>query len=177
MLSRKHHATIFTMSMFMLLLLKDLLAKFIISCTIKDQRATCLCLVKGNLASLHDLVSFQVEQMKCSRVSSLTKENTIDRPSIKLIQILALLYNKAYASENMEMTHLRSATMHQLIACLLLESSEKNLVRHIPHVIDGLSPKPPWSPMLTSSGPFHTMFCFSFHHAILGVYTDLKNRC
>jgi hypothetical protein len=64
--------------MFMLLLLKDLLAKFIISCTIKDQRAMWLCLVEGNLASLQDWVSFQVEHTKCSSVSGITKENTVD---------------------------------------------------------------------------------------------------
>jgi hypothetical protein len=71
--------------MFILLLLKDLLAKFIISCTTKDQRATWLCLVKGYLASLHDLVSFQIEHTKCSRMRSVIKQNTIDRPSLKLI--------------------------------------------------------------------------------------------
>jgi hypothetical protein len=85
-------------------------------------------LLSSLLASLHDLISFQVEHTKCSRVSSITKENTIDRPSLKLIQILTLFQNKAFASENMEMTHLGSATVHHLITCLLLESSEKNLV-------------------------------------------------
>jgi hypothetical protein len=43
--------------MFMLLLLKDLLIEFIISCKIKDQRATWLCLVEDNLSSLHDIPS------------------------------------------------------------------------------------------------------------------------
>jgi hypothetical protein len=70
--------------MFLLLLLKDL-AMFIISCTTKDQRAIWLCFVEGNLASVHDLVSFKVEHMICSRVSSIAKENTIDRPGLKLI--------------------------------------------------------------------------------------------
>jgi hypothetical protein len=78
MVSRGLHTTIFIISMFMLLLLKDLLAKFIISCTFKDQRAMWLCLVEGYLASLHDLVSFQIEHTKCSRMRSETKENTID---------------------------------------------------------------------------------------------------
>jgi hypothetical protein len=45
MLSRGHHAAIFIISMFMLLLLKDLLAKFIITCTLKDKLTTWLCLV------------------------------------------------------------------------------------------------------------------------------------
>jgi hypothetical protein len=40
MLSRGHHTAIFIISMFMLLLLKDLLAKFIITYTLKDKRNT-----------------------------------------------------------------------------------------------------------------------------------------
>jgi hypothetical protein len=47
--------------MFMLLLLKDLLAKFIITCTLKDKLTMWVCLVEGYLASLHDLVSFKTE--------------------------------------------------------------------------------------------------------------------
>jgi hypothetical protein len=70
--------------MFMLLL-KELLTKFIISCTIRDQRAMWLCLIEGNLTSLHDLVNFRIEHTKCSRMRSVTKENTIDLPSLKLI--------------------------------------------------------------------------------------------
>jgi hypothetical protein len=45
MLSRGHHIAIFIVSMFMLLLLKDLLAKFIITCTLKDKMTTWLFLV------------------------------------------------------------------------------------------------------------------------------------
>jgi hypothetical protein len=56
MLIRGHHTAVFIVSMFMLLLLKDLLAKFIIACTLKDELTTWLCLVEGYLASLHDLV-------------------------------------------------------------------------------------------------------------------------
>jgi hypothetical protein len=78
MLSRGHHTAVFIVSMFMLLLLKDLLTKFIITCTIKDKLTTWLCLVEGYLASLHDLVSFKIEHTICSRVRSITKENTID---------------------------------------------------------------------------------------------------
>jgi hypothetical protein len=94
MLSRGHHTTIFIISMFILFLLKDLLAKFIITCTIKDQRATWLCLVEGNLASLHDLVSFKIEHLKGSRMTHVTKENAIDRPSLELVQTLAFLWMK-----------------------------------------------------------------------------------
>jgi hypothetical protein len=165
-----HYTTIITISMFLFLFLKDLLAKFIISCTIKDQRATWLCLVEGKLTSLQILVSFQVEHVECSKVSSIAKENTIDSPSLELIQILALLQNKAIATKNMEMIHLGNATMHHLIARLLLEIVEKNHVRHIARGIDRLSPEPPWSPMLIEHRPGHLTqgSVLSFYHAILG---------
>jgi hypothetical protein len=51
--------------MFMLLLQKDLLAKLIITCTLKDKLTTWMCLVEGYLASLHVLVSFKIEHMIC----------------------------------------------------------------------------------------------------------------
>jgi hypothetical protein len=74
MFSRGHHTAIFIVSMFMLLLLKDLLAKLIITCTLKDKLTTWLCLVEGYLASLHDLVSFKIEHTICSRMRCITKE-------------------------------------------------------------------------------------------------------
>jgi hypothetical protein len=36
-----------------LLILKDLLANFIITCTLKDRRIAWLSLIEGHLASLH----------------------------------------------------------------------------------------------------------------------------
>jgi hypothetical protein len=66
MFSRGHHTAIFILSMFMLLLQKDLHAKLIITCTLKDKLTTWLCLVKGYLASLRDLVSFKIEHTICS---------------------------------------------------------------------------------------------------------------
>jgi hypothetical protein len=78
MFSRGHHTAIFIVSMFMLLLLRDLLAKFIITCTLKDKLTAWLCLVEGYLASFHDLVSFKIEHTICSRVRCITKENSID---------------------------------------------------------------------------------------------------
>jgi hypothetical protein len=85
MLNRGHHTTIFIISIFMLLLLKDLLAMFIITCTLKNKLTTWLCLVKGYLASLHDLVSFKIEHSKGSRVRSITKK----MPSIELASNLS----------------------------------------------------------------------------------------
>jgi hypothetical protein len=79
MFSRGHRTTIFIVSMFMLLLLKDLLAKLIITCTLKDKLTTWLYLVVGYLASLHDLVSLKIEHTICSKMRCITNENTIDK--------------------------------------------------------------------------------------------------
>jgi hypothetical protein len=68
MFSHGHYTAIFIISKFMLLLLKDLLAKLIITCTLKDKLTTWLCLVEGYLASLHDLVSFKIEHTICSKM-------------------------------------------------------------------------------------------------------------
>jgi hypothetical protein len=124
MFSQGHHTAIFIVSMFMLLLLKDLLAKLIITCTLKDKLTTWLCLVEDYLSSLHDLVSFKIEHTICSRMRCITKENTIDRPSLELIQLPAFLQNETLATKDMKVTHLGCATMHQLIACYLLVHSE-----------------------------------------------------
>jgi hypothetical protein len=78
MLDRRHYTAIFIISMFMLLLLKDLLAKFIVTCTLKNKLTTWLCLVEGYLTSLHNFVSFNIEHTICSKVRCITKENTID---------------------------------------------------------------------------------------------------
>jgi hypothetical protein len=42
------------LSSIILLVLKDLLANIIITCTLKGRRIAWLCLVEGHLASLHD---------------------------------------------------------------------------------------------------------------------------
>jgi hypothetical protein len=47
MLSHGHYTAIFIISIFMLLILQDLLAKFVITCTLKDKMTTWLCLVEG----------------------------------------------------------------------------------------------------------------------------------
>jgi hypothetical protein len=54
----------------------------------------------------------------------ITKENTIDRPSLKLIQLLPFIQNKALATKDMEVTHLGCATVHELLAGFLLMHSE-----------------------------------------------------
>jgi hypothetical protein len=155
MFSRGHRTAILIVSMFKLLLLKDLLAKLIITCTLKDKMTTWLCLIEGYLASLHDLVSLKIEHTICSRMRRITKENAIDRPSLKLIQLPAFLQNESLATKYMEVTHLGCATMHQLIACYVLVHSEVYPVRHITRGIHRLSPIPPRSPMLNKHRPSH----------------------
>jgi hypothetical protein len=156
--------------MFMLLLFKDLLTKFIITCTLKDKLTTWLCLVEGYLASLHNLVSFKIEHMICSRMRCITKENTIDRPSLKLIQLLPFLQNKALATKDMEVTHLGCATVNQLVVVFLLMHSEVDPVRHIARDVHRLSPEPSRSPMLIKHRPSHLTqgHVIPFHNTIQG---------
>jgi hypothetical protein len=189
MFSCGHHTAIFIISMFMLLLLENFLTKFIVTCTLKNKLTTWLCLVEGYLASLHDLVSFKIEQMKCSRMRCVTKENAIDRPSLELVQLLPFFKNEAFTTKNMEVTHLGCATMHQFIVGFLLVIQnlfgvlyseyrppqprtflEVDLVRHIAHGIDRLGPEPSQSPMLVEHRPSHLTqgSVFPFHHTILG---------
>jgi hypothetical protein len=103
-------------------------------------------------------------------VRCITKENTIDRPSLKLLQLLPFLQNKALATKDMEVTHLGCATMHQLIACFLLMHSEIDPVSNIARVIHRLSPEPSRSPMLIKHRPSHLTQgpVFPFHNTILG---------
>jgi hypothetical protein len=154
----------------MLLLLKDLLAKFIITCTLKDKLTTWLCLVEGYLASLHDLVSLKIEHTTYSRMRCITKENTIDRPSVKLIQLLPFLQNKALSTKNMEVTNLGCATVHQLVAGFLLMHSKVDHVQHIACGIHRLSPVTSRSPMLIKHRPSNLTQgpVFPFHNTILG---------
>jgi hypothetical protein len=88
-------------------------------------------------------------------VRCLTKENTIDRPSLKLVQILPFLKDKALATKDMEVTHLGCATVHQLVTCFLLVHSKVDPVRNIARDIHRLSPEPSRRPMLIEHRPCH----------------------
>jgi hypothetical protein len=110
-------------STFILLLFKEVLGHLLITCTFKAKWGTWHCLVKGYLASLHDFVSLKVKHPIGSRVVSISQENTITRPSLKLVEF-SLLKNKALAAKDSKMTHLGCPTMHKLITSLLLESSQ-----------------------------------------------------
>jgi hypothetical protein len=100
----------------------------------------------------------------------ITKENTIDRPNLKLIQLLPFLQNKTLAAKDMEVTHLGCATVHQLVAYFLLMHSEIDPVRHIARGIHRLSPIPSRSPMLIKNRPSHFAQgpVLPFHNTILG---------
>jgi hypothetical protein len=106
----------------------------------------------------------------------ITKENTIDRPSLKLIQVLPFLQNKALATKDMEVTHLGCATVHQLVAGFLLMHSEVDHVRHLARGIHRLNPEPSQSPMLIKHHPIHlAQGCvLPFHNTILGRCTQTR---
>jgi hypothetical protein len=72
-------------------------------------------------------------------VRCITKENTINRPSLKLIQLLPFLQHKALATKDMEVTHLGCATVHQLVAGFFLLNPEVDPVRHIARFMHRLS--------------------------------------
>jgi hypothetical protein len=74
------------LSTFILFILKDLLANFIVTCTLKDRRVAWLGLVEGYHASFQDFVSLKVEHTICSRMIRITKENAIGGPCLKLIE-------------------------------------------------------------------------------------------
>jgi hypothetical protein len=99
-------------------------------------------------------------------VRCITKENTIDRPSLKFIQLLPFIKNETLATKDMEVTHLGCATVHQLITGFLLMHCEVDLVRHIARGIHRLIPEPSRSPVLTKHRPSHLTqgSVFPFHN-------------
>jgi hypothetical protein len=108
--------------------------------------------------------------MICSRMRCITKQNTIDRSSLELFQLLPFLKDKALATKDMEVTHLGCATVHQLIIGFLLVDSKVDPVQNIARGIDRLSPEPSRSLILIEHHPSHLTqgSILPFHHAILG---------
>jgi hypothetical protein len=102
-------------------------------------------------------------------VRCITKENTIDRPSLKLVQLLPFLQNKALATKDMEVTHIWCATVHQLVASFFLMHFEVDHVRHIARGIQRLSPEPSQSPMLIKHRLSHLTqgYVLPFHKTIM----------
>jgi hypothetical protein len=93
----------------------------------------------------------------------------VDQPSLKLVQLLPFLKNKALATKDMEVTHLGCATVHQLVTGFLLMHSEVDPVRNIARSIHSLSPEPSRSPMLIKHHPSHLTqgSVFPFQNTIL----------
>jgi hypothetical protein len=100
----------------------------------------------------------------------ITKENTIDRPSLKLIQLLPFLKDKALATKDMKVTHLGCAIVHQLVTGFLLVHPEVDPVRNLARGIHPFNPEPSRSPMLIKHRPSHLTqgSIFPFHNTILG---------
>jgi hypothetical protein len=103
-------------------------------------------------------------------VRCITKENTIDRPSLKLVQLLPFLKDKALATKDMKGTHLGCVTMHQLITGFLFMHSKVDPIRNIDNGIDRLSPESSRSPMLIKHRTSHLTqgYVFPFHNTIMG---------
>jgi hypothetical protein len=117
--------------------------------------------------------------MICSRVRCITKENTIDRPSFKLIQLLPVRKNETLATKDMVVTHLGCVTMHQLITGFLLMHSLIDPVQNIARGVHRLSQEPSRSPMLIKHHPSYVTqgSVFPFHNTILGGVYRLENWC
>jgi hypothetical protein len=98
-----------------------------------------------------------------------TKENTIDRASLELVQLLPFLKNEAFTTKDMEVTHLKCVTVHQLVIGFLLVNLEVDPVRHMARNIDRLIEH---RPSHLAQGPN-----FPFHYAILGSVYGLENWC
>jgi hypothetical protein len=77
--------------------------------------------------------------------------------------------DKAFATKDMEVTHLGCATVHQLVAGFLLMHCDVDFVRNIEREIRPLSPEPSQSPMLIKHHPSHLTqgSIFPFHNTIL----------
>jgi hypothetical protein len=88
-------------------------------------------------------------------VRCITKENTIDQPSLKIVQLLPLLKDKALATKDMEVTHIGCATVHQLVIGFLPVDFEVDPIQNIARGTDCLSPEPSRCPMLIEHRPSH----------------------
>jgi hypothetical protein len=95
-----------------------------------------------------------VEHMKCSRMTSITQENPIRGPRLKLIKP-TLLENKAPTTKSPEMAHFRCSPLHELIARLVQEGPKKNPVPNMASCIHRLHPISSRSPMLVEHRPSH----------------------
>jgi hypothetical protein len=101
-------------------------------------------------------------------MTSITQENPIGRPRLKLIKP-TLFENKAPTTKSPEMAHSRCSPVHELIARLVQEGPQKNLVPNMASGILRFCPISPQSPMLIKHRPSHLTkgTIFPFNHTIL----------
>jgi hypothetical protein len=109
--------------------------------------------------------------MKCSRMTSITQENPIGGPRLKLIKP-TLLENKAPTAKSLEMAHSRCSPVHELIAHLVQEGPQKNPVLNMASGIHRLRPISSRSPMLVEHHPSHLTkgMIFPLNYTILTIH-------
>jgi hypothetical protein len=108
-------------------------------------------------------------------MTSITQENPIRGPRLKLIKP-TLLENEAPTTKSPEMAHSKCSPVHELIARLVPEGSQKNQVRNMASGIHRLRPISSQSPMLIEHRLSHLTKGMSFplHHTILTSHIGRK---
>jgi hypothetical protein len=101
-------------------------------------------------------------------MTSITQENPIERPRLKLIKP-TILENEALTTKSLEMAHSRCSPVHELIARLIQEGPQKNLVPNMASGIRRLHPISPQSPMLIKHRLSHLTkgTIFPLNHTIM----------
>jgi hypothetical protein len=101
-------------------------------------------------------------------MTSITQENTNRRPRLQIIKP-TLLENEAPTTKSPEMAHSRCSPVHELIARLVQEGSQKIPVPNMASSIHRLRPISPQSPTLIEHHPNHLTkgMILPFDHTIL----------
>ena len=152
--SQRRDTTITLKGLRLILILKDVLAKLIITCTLQISRPRRSGLVEGYITSFDDPVSLKNKNMIASRLKSIAKKNAIRAPRLELIKI-SLLQNKASATKSTQVGYPGLSTKPLLIRSFLHERAKENAVGDIVCGVDRFGPKTPRSPMLIEHRPGH----------------------
>jgi hypothetical protein len=109
-------------------------------------------------------------------MTSITQENPIGRPRLKLIKP-TIPENEAPTTKRHEMAHSRCSPMHELIARFVQEGPQKNPVPNMTSGIHHLNPISPRSPMLIEHRSSHLTkgMIFPLNHTILTSHTGRRN--
>jgi hypothetical protein len=106
--------------------------------------------------------------MKSSRMTSITQENPIRKPRLKLVKP-TLFENEAPTTKSREMANSRCSPVHGLIARLVQEGPQKIPVPNMASGIHRLRPISPRSPLLIEHRPSHVTkgTIFLLNHTII----------